>query len=167
MASVTVHVRPSMGPQHVRCGMDRTFCVCDDSSSPSMGPQHVRCGMNADLDKGRIRLLTLQWGRNMFVAECPAIKPLIPIFANSLQWGRNMFVAECRRGIMAKLPMCDPSMGPQHVRCGMRRASAGSRGCSGSFNGAATCSLRNDNWNNHPLLTSYILQWGRNMFVAE
>ena len=43
---------------------------------------------------GHIKRMLLQWGRNMFVAECKNIK-LQFNGRNSLQWGRNMFVAEC------------------------------------------------------------------------
>ena len=110
---------------------------------PSMGPQHVRCGMESiasQCSKNHV----LQWGRNMFVAESSSASSILLTLV-SLQWGRNMFVAECMHGIMAKFAMCvlqwgrnmfvaecrlvsdgaaagaAPSMGPQHVRCGMRK----------------------------------------------
>ena len=36
-----------------------------------------------------------------------------------------------------------------------------------TFNGAATCSLRNDGEIHEVLVEGPVLQWGRNMFVAE
>ena len=81
-----------------------------------MGPQHVRCGMN--LLAGRDTAYTrLQWGRNMFVAECATLHIL------------NLLVI--------------------------------------TFNGAATCSLRNVRDNPDEPWPWGTLQWGRNMFVAE
>ena len=58
-----------------------------------MGPQHVRCGMVAG-GGACMTTASLQWGRNMFVAECRGMKPEKMKELN-LQWGRNMFVAEC------------------------------------------------------------------------
>ena len=60
-----------------------------------------------------------------------------------LQWGRNMFVAECR-----KIPLSYPDHPDP-------------------FNGAATCSLRNDLREFEMRARFATLQWGRNMFVAE
>ena len=136
--------------------------------------------------------------------------------AAMLQWGRNLFVAECIRGVLDTAHNHQASMGPQLVRCGMctrwywrcsiRRCFNGAATCSlrnvnlrnfsnthrESFNGAATCSLRNENAqyeqqpqsqrrfngaatcslrNGHSALLRYFpdlqLQWGRNLFVAE
>ena len=61
---------------------------------------------------------SLQWGRNMFVAECYAIRPDAD-WQGILQWGRNMFVAECNIDTCIITYISLPSMGPQHVRCGM------------------------------------------------
>ena len=43
---------------------------------------------------GLFGLFHLQWGRNMFVAECVLSRVQYPQGIVSLQWGRNMFVAE-------------------------------------------------------------------------
>ena len=54
----------------------------------------------------------------MFVAEWRIVSD-DELLETILQWGRNMFVAECpvhRRHCLQRLA---PSMGPQHVRCGM------------------------------------------------
>ena len=59
-----------------------------------------------------------------------------------LQWGRNLFVAECLWGFPLRRALCQPSMGPQLVRCGMMSLP--------------------------PLAhVPNVLQWGRNLFVAE
>ena len=108
----------------------------------SMGPQLVRCGMFGSPAYFSLMGM-LQWGRNLFVAECDgsSSEPTASQRAsmgpqlvrcgmgrrdrgprgpgNRLQWGRNLFVAECPRW---KPPM------PENRSC---------------FNGAATCSLRN------------------------
>ena len=90
---VLYYAVPSMGPQHVRCGMVYALVICGAAArafngaatcslrndlvdeppqrvgdAPSMGPQHVRCGMK---DAGFLTVIKthLQWGRNMFVAE--------------------------------------------------------------------------------------------------
>ena len=89
---------PSMGPQHVRCGMLTAAAHGSRKYHPSMGPQHVRCGM-------------------------PIIRPGPFALFLILQWGRNMFVAEWWRPFMETLPTYTPSMGPQHVRCGMQKRS--------------------------------------------
>ena len=107
---------PSMGPQLVRCGMRRgarrrprtmrTFngaATCSlrnvrqrrpscQTCWPSMGPQLVRCGMPF-ANPLTPPLNSLQWGRNLFVAECNA-NAFRFISAFNLQWGRNLFVAE-------------------------------------------------------------------------
>ena len=134
---------------------------------PSMGPQLVRCGMSF---------------RHYWTAGN----------ASCLQWGRNLFVAECPRADDRRIPHPQPSMGPQLVRCGMPyRSAASGEGCpclqwgrnlfvaecpsllrspgtfSRTFNGAATCSLRNVHIQSNSISQLYILQWGRNLFVAE
>ena len=58
-----------MGPQHVRCGMLDGLARAERKGVPSMGPQHVRCGMVMP-GRGAAAAQYLQWGRNMFVAEC-------------------------------------------------------------------------------------------------
>ena len=132
-----------------------------------MGPQLVRCGMRRPRTRGG-------WCGRCFngAATCSLRNDGCAIIAGDvhawLQWGRNLFVAECKasqsmtpRGILAsmgpQLVRCgmlrqnprlyrpsDASMGPQLVRCGM----VGSFFAAGvfclCFNGAATCSLRND-----------------------
>ena len=137
-----------------------------------------------------LQTITLQWGRNMFVAECN-ISSSVYFSLLSLQWGRNMFVAECPQSDTDNNPRGRPSMGPQHVRCGMQFGSVESGLSHCSFNGAATCSLRNARlpagcgscaWPSMgpqhvrcgmppapapAAAKSSNLQWGRNMFVAE
>ena len=132
----------SMGPQLVRCGMLVRLCLVPLPAGASMGPQLVRCGMKAipslaylsssALQWGRNlfvaececgccgsnRVVVLQWGRNLFVAECQNEASLInrsPV----LQWGRNLFVAEWSQPGDVLPVLVPASMGPQLVRCGM------------------------------------------------
>ena len=59
------------------------------------------------------------------------------------------------------------SMGPQLVRCGKRCASPPGSSVNSCFNGAATCSLRKGSRTSYASLAHLMLQWGRNLFVAE
>ena len=94
------------------------------------------------------KIIRLQWGRNMFVAESRA-KRAGARHTLQLQWGRNMFVAErwplppqpsprtcCFNGaatcsLRKAILRCEfvtvrsASMGPQHVRCGKLARSVG------------------------------------------
>ena len=83
-----------------------------------MGPQLVRCGMRRLGRPDRFAGALLQWGRNLFVAEC---------------W------------------ICQGSI----------------TSAQDSFNGAATCSLRNARPSLRSVRSAVELQWGRNLFVAE
>ena len=132
----------SMGPQLVRCGMSELTQIIHGLTVASMGPQLVRCGMEYILWGLCVFITVLQWGRNLFVAECASGRR-VAASSYSLQWGRNLFVAECGQS-----------------PC---RAAAGNA----RFNGAATCSLRNDAILTRPFILINMLQWGRNLFVAE
>ena len=70
------HVRPSMGPQLVRCGKEAIGDRTLTAAGPSMGPQLVRCGKTG-VNIAAIVFIDLQWGRNLFVAEsfCSYIPP--------------------------------------------------------------------------------------------
>ena len=179
-----------MGPQLVRCGMSDKVNGIDTRLHASMGPQLVRCGMyglqrtfcpltlcfngaatcslrNAALrSRDDIGIGPLQWGRNLFVAECGqhydrrllasgfngaatcslrnVEKATVGVEkATLLQWGRNLFVAECLAPQRNGKVVAVASMGPQLVRCGMCPPAPARRWASRCFNGAATCSLRN------------------------
>ena len=131
-----------------------------------MGPQLVRCGMQI-LDYPGLRTgYPLQWGRNLFVAECSHADEY-EYAELVLQWGRNLFVAECRRGHAQLVEVVLASMGPQLVRCGMEipddrgaRLRVASMGPQLVRCGMITSSLA------HRLACGQ-LQWGRNLFVAE
>ena len=84
----------------------------------------------------------LQWGRNLFVAEC-CLRPYPISDSPVLQWGRNLFVAECQ-AVVDPSHLCQASMGPQLVRCGMQSQINQWEQVLERFNGAATCSLRNE-----------------------
>ena len=155
----------SMGPQLVRCGMCGAAGGRLRTGHASMGPQLVRCGM-PDLTEwpkesrssfngaatcslrnvyranfGTEPDAGLQWGRNLFVAECLGTRRGL-IHTYSLQWGRNLFVAECGHRAGRRSRVLPASMGPQLVRCGMSAMDSS-------------------------LTVMEALQWGRNLFVAE
>ena len=203
-----------MGPQHVRCGMLFWGAICASLYLPSMGPQHVRCGMHRAAS-GIADSTALQWGRNMFVAECGPLYTARAAAARSFNGAATCSLRNDRA--LPRRGKADvPSMGPQHVRCGMphglvaacdlvhsfngaatcslrnawqpirrhrlrRNPFNGAATCSlrnaqtwgqrgrpaAPFNGAATCSLRNVLQYSQPTQRWLILQWGRNMFVAE
>ena len=155
-----------MGPQLVRCGMHERGRHQHQGAGASMGPQLVRCGMKSQylVNVPKITcfngaatcslwnalflfflplyLYTLQWGRNLFVAECKtSAKDMI--LGTWLQWGRNLFVAECRSAVHTRPRRAGCFNGA--ATCSLRNASAARppRPTSTCFNGAATCSLRN------------------------
>ena len=57
-----------MGPQHDSCGRVCSVLASALDILASMGPQHDSCGRDCVWHKERIRK-SLQWGRNMIVAE--------------------------------------------------------------------------------------------------
>ena len=155
-----------------------------------MGPQLVRCGM-CTID-GRIDLQSkLQWGRNLFVAECPAcmtswprtsssfngaatcslrnvtLSPRTPRRDVMLQWGRNLFVAEWGPPHGTAVRGAAASMGPQLVRCGMGPSSLNwiDRCFASMGPQLVRCGMRarRRGWRR----SWSQLQWGRNLFVAE
>ena len=135
-------VPPSMGPQHVRCGMallghDAVVLVC-----PSMGPQHVRCGMLAMRKHEHGYENYLQWGRNMFVAECRPLWHDLHMHDYTFNGAATCSLRNAVAKSQGFLLICCPSMGPQHVRCGISIPII-NRTKVKPFNGAATCSLRN------------------------
>ena len=80
---------------------------------------------------------TLQWGRNLTVAEGIVMLPL-SFFLFPLQWGRNLTVAEGtwpRRGLTG---MLSASMGPQLDSCGRCAITGCVFAQMYCFNGAAT-----------------------------
>ena len=130
----------------------------------SMGPQPFGCGRGSE-DVLFFDAPMLQWGRNLSVAEGPSPDAL-PHDPATLQWGRNLSVAEGATP-SASLPRgATASMGPQPFGCGRYRhasyyvdwtdASMGPQpfGC-GRVGGHKE--------RRHVGL----LQWGRNLSVAE
>ena len=106
-----------MGPQLVRCGMTTTATGHLKSARGFNGA--ATCSLrNAGGSRPPSMLHdALQWGRNLFVAECSGTIDR-DTGESLLQWGRNLFVAECYSDVRLSLEQI-------------------------GFNGAATCSLRN------------------------
>ena len=137
-------------------------------AAASMGPQLVRCGMT-HIAKGSGTEAWLQWGRNLFVAECCSSVIILVDSRKRLQWGRNLFVAECSRRLFVVLMNGVVLQWGRNLfvaECS-HRLMTGATATSGfnggrnlfvaeccwrsrlqawwiyGFNGAATCSLRN------------------------
>ncbi len=131
----------SMGPQLDSCGRsngggpDRQLCPA------SMGPQLDSCGRLLDAIQA-IRIATLQWGRNLTVAEGTR-SPQGRNGPLQLQWGRNLTVAEG-----AEYPH---RRRRQKTQLQWGRNLTVAEGVMYGFSGVANRSL----------------QWGRNLTVAE
>ena len=134
---------PSMGPQLVRCGMYAHHTVLRVLHNPSMGPQLVRCGMFAFVP------LRPKWQspfngaatcslRNVDSDEVRFSLLMVPSMGPQLvRCGMLLLTAD-------DLMHFRPSMGPQLVRCGMFTCDGCHKLIIRTFNGAATCSLRNE-----------------------
>ena len=87
-----------MGPQLDSCGRNERDEIIRLDIHASMGPQLDSCGRFTSMPRCSLAPETLQWGRNLIVAE--GIRPTMAhtVRNPSLQWGRNLIVAEgCRR----------------------------------------------------------------------
>ena len=83
-----------------------------------------------------------------------------------LQWGRNMIVAEGRQRLYVLAGGLGSSMGPQHDSCGRQAGKGGERERVASSMGPQhdSCGRRGSGV---VLSKPILLQWGRNMIVAE
>ena len=82
-----------MGPQLDSCGREPKGRPDPDAADASMGPQLDSCG-RINLSGLRFRSTrSLQWGRNLIVAEGTGTAA-DTAFGTELQWGRNLIVAE-------------------------------------------------------------------------
>ena len=88
--------RTSMGPQLDSCGRGAERSAAPSRACTSMGPQLDSCGRPRWL---RVHSIwsSLQWGRNLTVAE-GLLRRILHIAFNVLQWGRNLTVAEGSHG---------------------------------------------------------------------
>ena len=131
-----------MGPQLYRCGNAPRQDMETHKNGASMGPQLYRCGNQPRTQGTGSAHITLQWGRNFIVAET-MINAKQTVNITMLQWGRNFIVAETMNLAQA-----------------LEKAG-------GSFNGAATLSLRKLVPSRRTSRLLSVLQWGRNFIVAE
>ena len=129
-----------------------------------MGPQRFRRG-DPDCERGEITKRSLQWGRNVSVAEI-SIASVSPRRAKKLQWGRNVSVAEIRRTTSRYLGPIPASMGPQRFRRGDDNHKQ--RVCAVGCASMGPQRFRRGDSDLH-LSAGYliVLQWGRNVSVAE
>ena len=156
----------SMGPQPFGCGRTRQGAPVVLSRRASMGPQPFGCG--------RTLVHELTW-----------------IYLGRLQWAATFRLRKGRGPTHGAYPSSYASMGPQPFGCGRRRraappelkqiASMGPQpfGCGRAvvafvgtgiwlrFNGAATFRLRKAVVAAIAILAVIMLQWGRNLSVAE
>ena len=109
--------------------------------------------------------IPLQWGRNLTVAE-GAVRNLRGRGAKALQWGRNLTVAEGRRRRQVQAQGQAASMGPQLDSCGRVADLQYARAPNTASMGPQLDSCGRGK---RPPGGSYgsLLQWGRNLTVAE
>ena len=108
-----------------------------------MGPQLDSCGRPQNYTYLNRRQITLQWGRNLTVAEGTMPARVGCVSDPALQWGRNLTVAEGTIWASLAPISLDASMGPQLDSCGRGDDADGPEG------------------------HKWTLQWGRNLTVAE
>ena len=111
---------PSMGPQLDSCGKAGGGRKNRAAALPSMGPQLDSCGKAPPFMLAGAIPSSLQWGRNLIVAESehPTVDRKK---GDALQWGRNLIVAESIIPGRPGVSICIPSMGPQLDSCGKPR----------------------------------------------
>ena len=113
----------SMGPQHDSCGRLLLAEAMKVMDTASMGPQHDSCGRVAMSRRRSFTRLTLQWGRNMIVAEGPVFDAPGPDALTASMGpqhdscGRDLVLLGFGRHV-------DASMGPQHDSCGRNSAAS-------------------------------------------
>ena len=131
----------SMGPQPFGCGRLVAIRNHIGPLNASMGPQPFGCGRLATRRSPIGKLNSLQWGRNLSVAEGKCVcKPNRPFGA---------------------------SMGPQPFGCGRPMIGVPACAVAVGFNGAATFRLRKGGGGGRRVGAGRSLQWGRNLSVAE
>ena len=186
---ISLPIQASMGPQLVRCGMADTRHLPLHRQRASMGPQLVRCGMSsppaarrsaspcfngaATCSLRNVRLWCDAGGLHPAsmgpqLVRC-GMRARPRQRDDSTQASMGPQLVRCgMRAAVGRIGSNDPaSMGPQLVRCGMKPGGRLLSAHSDSFNGAATCSLRNAGMVFCTACASIMLQWGRNLFVAE
>ena len=134
-------IRASMGPQLDSCGRDQHAQRPQHDPHASMGPQLDSCGRYSkmsDFNEG----ITLQWGRNLTVAEGARRSGRTCRAPGMLQWGRNLTVAE-------GAPTAPPALPRALLQWGRNLTVAEGRRDPTAPGAAAE------------------LQWGRNLTVAE
>ena len=154
----------------------RNFIVAE--TSPGLSPAGgVMTGFNGAATLSLRKLLScrqasarkflLQWGRNFIVAEtCMEDGKVTP--EELLQWGRNFIVAETLARGRGLTWLSQLQWGRNFIVAETWSGGYSTGGQSGSFNGAATLSLRKLVFmDTMPLLHTSTLQWGRNFIVAE
>ena len=181
----------SMGPRRYRRGNGEVHGI--DALLrivASMGPRRYRRGNACERSPKRRAKRTLQWGRDVIVAEI--VSPFISLARqDALQWGRDVIVAEMPRAQRFSFDVLPASMGPRRYRRGNETDTGGKHGATGlqwgrdvivaemniftdsrprlhtCFNGAATLSSRKSVAFRPGLPGEYVLQWGRDVIVAE
>ena len=145
-----------MGPQPLSRGNYHPSIPSYVGNDTSMGPQPLSRG-NLSAAVFSMGQRTLQWGRNLSVAETDWVSGEFR-FTWALQWGRNLSVAETRRERERGCQGTETSMGPQPLsrgnkgeyidHAGTAETSMGPQPLSrGNSNSAVACSLAFSNFN--------------------
>ena len=181
--------RASMGPRPFGRGMRGKSVAQAPQGQASMGPRPFGRGMPKKRRKGSLSSCSFNGAatfrsRNV-LSRCrrPSDSPL--------QWGRDLSVAECTWSGKSDDAQIAASMGPRPFGRGMRRSqmrllrrasrfngaatfrSRNARAARSAdrtavrFNGAATFRSRNGVDSARPPLPARLLQWGRDLSVAE
>ena len=155
----------SMGPQPFGCGRLRSYGGQDARPRASMGPQPFGCGRDKSTTT-TTATQTLQWGRNLSVAEGGAATPQKKA-VGSASMGPQPFGCGRELNEPKEPGAWSASMGPQPFGCGRPPARAPATPIITGFNGAATFRLRKVEQSQVSLQLRRLLQWGRNLSVAE
>ena len=93
--------------------------IQSDLVKPSMGPQLVRCGKCLNPHVFHDPEFFLQWGRNLFVAESRSCNVYTRIIRLPSMGPQLVRCGKLLEGVALRI-LVAPSMGPQLVRCGKR-----------------------------------------------
>ena len=160
--------RASMGPRRYRRGcLQAALIFALTLARASMGPRRYRRGCQPVPVLWSQAPLTLQWGRDVTVADVEEgdVQPLLDV--EPLQWGRDVTVADVG-GSEQESPLCPTlaSMGPRRYRRGCLTRTRSRTGlCSASMGPRRYrrgCQVEPEH-----VLVAAALQWGRDVTVAD
>ena len=131
-----------------------------------MGPQLVRCGKAARNADNIYQDVMLQWGRNLFVAERMVYANAF-LYKNAASMGPQLVRCGKSKNGEKTGEKGGASMGPQLVRCGKRGTASFPWHCRDASMGPQLVRCGKADLLLQHLAGFAVLQWGRNLFVAE